>query len=386
MFIDFFYELKSHKIPVSITEFMTFIKALKMGLENCSIKDFYYISRSILIKDIANYDEYDRIFLNYFKGANIPISIRDKILEWLENPKKLNLTKEQWEKLKRLGLEELMKLFEERLKDQDDRHDGGNKWIGTGGTSPFGKDGAHPTGISFSNRHRSGTAIKIAMARYYKNYRKDIRLDIRQIQMALKKLRRFKRTGIDDELDLDKTIDETCKNAGDIEICMRPPRKNRIKILLMMDAGGSMDPYIEIVNRLFSAADSLKFFKDFKYFFFHNCVYKDSYKDISQNEIIETKDIMRKYDHNYKLIMVGDAYMAHSELMSSGGSIYYTDTDGTAGIVWLNRLKEHFKKAVWINPMGENVWGGYTVSIIRTIFPMFPMTLDGLDNAIKKLI
>ncbi|MHA1693975.1 MAG: vWA domain-containing protein [Candidatus Helarchaeota archaeon] len=386
MFIDFFYELKKSRIPVSITEFMTLIKALELGLENCNLENFYFLARSLLVKDIIYYDEYDRIFLKYFQGLDIPISIRDEILKWLEDPKRLNLTKEQLEQLKKLGLDELLKMFEERLKEQKERHDGGNRWIGTGGTSPFGNYGAHPTGISFSSTHGAGTAVKIAMQRYYRNYRNDIRLDIRQIQMALKKLRRFKRVGIEDELDLDGTIDKTCKNGGELEICMQPPRKNRIKVLLMMDAGGSMDPYIDIVNRLFSAAHSLRFFKDFKYYYFHNCVYQISYKDMNQDETIYTSDILRKCDEDYKLIMVGDASMAHSELMCSGGSLYYTDTDGTAGIVWLNRLRQHFKKSVWLNPMNENVWGGYTVKVIRTIFPMFPLTLEGIENAVKNLV
>ncbi|MHA1270767.1 MAG: vWA domain-containing protein [Candidatus Helarchaeota archaeon] len=365
---------------------MSLLEALEMNLENCKLDNFYFIARSLLIKDIIYYDEYDRVFLKYFQGITLPPTIRDEILKWLENSRKLNLTKEQLEKLKKLGLAELLKMFEERLKEQDERHDGGNRWIGTGGTSPFGKDGAHPTGLSFSNRHGSGTAIKLAVQRMYRNYRNDVRLDIRQIQMALKKLRRFKRTGIEEELDIDETIDKTCKNAGELEICMRPPRKNRIKVLLMMDAGGSMDPYVDVVNRLFSAAHSLRFFKDFKYYYFHNCIYKMSYKDMDQNETIDSHDILRKYDKEYKLILVGDAYMNSTELLSSGGSLYYNDTDGVAGIVWLNRFKQHFRKAVWLNPMNSNMWGGYTVRVIRSIFPMFPLTIEGIENAVKELI
>lgn len=357
-----------------------------MGLENCSVKDFYYLARSILIKDIVYYDEYDKVFLKYFKGAEIPLEIKDEILKWLENAKKLELTPELLAQMKKLGLEELLELFEETLKEQKERHDGGDRWIGTGGKSPFGLNGANPAGISFSSRHGSGTAIKIAMQRYYQNYRKDIKLDIRQIQMALKKLRRFKRHGIDDELDLDETVDKTCKNGGFLEICMRPPRKNRIKILLLMDAGGSMDPYIEVVNRLFSAAFSLRFFKDFKYYFFHNCIYQLIYKNIQQNDAIEMRDVLRKCDEHYKLIIVGDAYMAPSELLDRGGSIYYNDRDGTPGIAWLRRLKDHFHKAVWINPMNSNNWGGYTVRVIRSIYPMYPLTLEGLEDAIKKLL
>jgi len=386
MFIDFFYELRNHGIPVSITEFMSLIKALELCLEDCSLENFYYIARSLLVKDIAYYDEYDRVFIKYFRGIEIPPSIKDEIFKWLENAKKLNLTEEQLKQLKKLGLEELLKMFEERLREQNKRHDGGNRWIGTGGTSPFGKNGFHPSGISFSSSHGTGNALKVALQRNYKNYRHDIRLDIRQIQTCLKKLRRFKRIGAEEELDLDETIDKTCKNGGELEIILRPPKKNRIKVLLMMDAGGSMNPYIEVVNKLFSAAHSLKFFKDFKYYYFHNCVYQTSYKDMDNLDPIETRDILRKCDEDYKLIMVGDAYMAPSELMESGGSLYYNDQDGIAGIVWLNRLKEHFKKSVWLNPMNENSWGGYTVRIIRSIFPMFPLTIQGIEDAVKCLI
>ena len=384
MFLDFFHLLKEKKVPVTITEYLTFIKALPLA--DCSLDNLYYLARALLVKSEGYFDIFDQCFAYYFKNVDVKFTIDDNILEWLMNPENLKyLSEKEIEMLKSLDLEELKRLFLERLQEQDDRHDGGNKWIGTGGTSPFGDWGFHPTGILFGDKHRQGKALKLAMARRYKNYRNDLTLDIRQIQMALKKLRRLKRIGCEDELDLDETIDTTCRNAGDLELIFRPPRKNNVRVLLIMDAGGSMDPYAETCNQLFSAAYNVKFFKDFKYFYFHNCIYQYLYKDMWQSakESIATQDVMRKYDKKYKLIILGDAHMAGSELLEPGGSMYYNDPDSVPGIVWLKRLRDHYEKAVWLNPTS---YGGFTKQQIAKIFPMFPLTLDGLEDAIRKLV
>ncbi|MFX1449732.1 MAG: VWA domain-containing protein [Promethearchaeota archaeon] len=384
MFLDFFLLLKKHKVPVTITEYLAFLKAVP--LVDCDLTNFYYIARAFLVKDIGYYDIYDQCFYNYFKDIPITLTLDEAILEWLMNPKNRKyLSEEELKMLKALDLEELKRLFEQRLKEQKERHDGGDKWIGTGGTSPFGQAGYHPTGISLGLTHNSGTAVKLAVQRLYRDYRHDIVLDIRQIQMALKKLRRFKREGAEEELDLDETIDKTCKNCGDIELIFRPERKNRVKVILLMDAGGSMDPYAHTCNQLFSAAYNVKFFKDFKYYYFHNCIYTYLYKSIEQSDKskIATQDIIRKYDKHYKLIILGDAMMHPDELLARNGSMYYNDPDGVPGILWLKRLSDHFEKAVWLNPAN---YGGFTRQQIEKIFPMFPLTINGLEDAIRKLI
>ncbi|MFX0137595.1 MAG: VWA domain-containing protein [Candidatus Hodarchaeota archaeon] len=384
MFLDFFLLLRKHKVPVTITEYLAFLKALP--LVDCDLTNFYYLARAFLIKNEGYFDIYDQCFANYFKDIPMALTIDETILEWLMNPKNRRyLTEEEIKLLKALDLEELKRLFEQRLREQKERHDGGDKWIGTGGTSPFGQGGFHPTGISLGLFHNSGMAVKLAIQRRYQNYRHDIALDIRQIQMALKKLRRFKREGREEELDIDETIDETCRNCGDIELIFRPERKNRVRILLLMDAGGSMDPYAHTCSQLFSAAYNVKFFKDFKYYYFHNCVYTYLYKSIEQTEKskIATQDLMRKYDKDYKLIFVGDAMMHPDELLARNGSMYYNDPDGVPAILWLKRLRDHFEKAVWLNPAN---YGGFTRQQIEKIFPMFPLTINGLEEAIRKLI
>ncbi|MHA1265402.1 MAG: vWA domain-containing protein [Candidatus Helarchaeota archaeon] len=441
VFTSFFYNLRKRGVPVTLTEWMVFIEALERNFIDCSTDKFYFLSRALLVKKENYYDKFDEAFLETFRDLEIPLDLKDAIeawmdapleliqmltleerlrllqsplfdsyrktllealkdfslpiepsealKKWLEDPFELArlLTPEQYNALERLTLEALRRLFEERMKEQTDRHDGGNHWIGTGGTSPFGQGGQHPTGISLAKRTRTHSAIQVAMRRQFRNYRSDLRLDIRQIQMALKKLRNLKRTGLEEELDLEETIDKTCKNAGELEIIMRPPRKNRAKVLLLMDAGGSMDPYYMLVNRIFSAAHQMKTFKDFKYLYFHNCIYDRLYKNMAFRESIETTEILRTYDKDYKVVIVGDASMAHSELFARGGSIDYYNYNPTPGIVWLKRLKNHFEKSVWLNPVEPRYWYvNSTIYYIGKIFPMFYLSLDGLDEAIKKLL
>lgn len=441
VFTDFFYNLKKRNVPVTLTEWLVFINALQRNLMDCNSQKFYYVARALLVKKESYFDNFDEAFLETFRGVEIPIDLKDALEEWLQNPFDLvhMLTPEerllllqspifeqfrknllealqnfqmpiepgealkQWLQdpselmrilsaaelatIQRLTLEELRRLFEERMREQTERHDGGDHWIGTGGTSPFGQGGQHPTGISLGAQTHSHSAIQVAMRREFRNYRSDMILDIRQIQMAMKKIRNLKRTGVEEELDLEETIDKTCKNAGELEIVMVPPRKNRAKVLLLMDAGGSMDPYYIVVNRIFSAAHQLKTFKDFKYLYFHNCIYDQLYKNMAFRESIATTELLRTYENDYKVVIVGDASMAHSELFSSGGSIDYYNYNPTPGIIWLKRLRHHFEKSVWINPVDPNYWYvNSTMYYISQVFPMFHLSLDGLDAAVRKLL
>jgi len=387
MFTDFFFMLRSNKIPVSITEWMTLMQALNQGYAFSSITAFYYLARSILVKSETFYDQYDQVFYAYFGGIETPESVRDEVLDWLRDPiNQLRLTEEEMAQMERLSLEELRKRLEERLREQKERHDGGGRWIGTGGYSPFGNSGSNPTGIRIGGSRGGGMAVQVAAERRFKNYRTDLTLDVRQIKVALKKLRQFSRYGPEDELDLEETINKTSKNGGEIDLAWQKQRKNLVKVLLVMDTGGSMEPYARLCSRLFSAAHASTHFKDFKYFYFHNCVYQDLYKDMATWEAIPTPAVLKNLDSEYKLVMVGDAFMSPYELFQVGGAIDYYYHNETPGLEWLNRLADHFHDAVWLNPMPQSAWGHHTISAIGRIFPMFPMTVDGLDHAVKTLI
>ncbi len=385
MFVDFFYILRDAGVPVSITEWLTLMDAMDKGLEGQSLLNFYYVARSILVKDIKYYDMYDQAFAFYFKDKTLPEKVRQEILKWLKNtPGKARLPFDLGV-FSDVDLQKLFDLFEQRQREQKEQHDGGNRWIGTGGTSPFGNSGFNPAGIRVGGGGGGRMAIQVADDRKFKNYRHDITLDTRQIKLALKKLREFKRAGVDDELDIDETIDKTCRNAGDIDLVFRPPKKNTIKLALFMDAGGSMDPYANLVSLLFSAAHQSNHFKDFKHYFFHNCIYEHVYQDIELEKKVPTGRILRDLDKDYRVIIVGDASMAPYELTAIYGSIYYYQRNETPGIEWLDRFKRHFKKIAWMNPLSPRYWGGQSTEMIRQIFKMFPLTLDGLDEAIRFL-
>lgn len=386
IFLDFFYLLRAAKLKVTTHEWLLVMRALSGDLAGSSLLDFYHLSRAILVKSEAYFDLFDQVFAHYFRGVEMATPLNDDIRRWLDRtPLSRFLSAEEIAKLKSLSLEELQKLFEERLRAQDTEHHGGNRWIGTGGTSPFGHGGFHPTGIRIGGESRNRSAVKIASERHFRNYRNDLILDIRQIQMALKKLRQLRRDGLHEELDLDETIDKTCRNAGDIDIVFRPGRKNTTRVLLLMDAGGTMDPYADLVSLLFSAAHQSNHFKDFKYYYFHNCVYSRVYQDMERCHAIPTGDLFRLYSHDYKLILVGDAWMHPYELFSAGGAIDFFSPEREAGIGWLMRLKDHFKKTLWLNPEDPRYWNADTIAAIRQIFPMFPLTLEGLEEGIQKL-
>jgi uncharacterized protein len=395
MFIDFFYLLRAKGVPVSVTEWMTFIEALYNGYFQSSLNHLYYIGRAFLVKSEAYYDQYDLAFQEFFGGIKTEGIELDKVLDWLENPlnKLPKLSPEEMAEFQKQieefrkthDMDELMKQFRERLKEQNERHDGGKKWIGTGGTSPFGAYGMHPGGIRVGGESWMQSAAKVASERRFKNYRNDIILDVRQTKVALKKLRELKREGAQDELDIDETIDKTAKEGGEIELVFNRSRENSTRLILLMDTGGSMYPYVELCEKLFSAASQMEHFKEFHYYFFHNCIYQDIYEDMANYKRIPTEKLFSHFHKGYKVILVGDARMAYSELFDINGNIDYFYTNDKPGLEWLLRVKEHFPHSVWLNPTHRNYWGHYTVDTIGKVFPMFELTIDGLKDAIKAL-
>jgi uncharacterized protein len=387
MFIDFFLLLRRHGVPATITEFMTLIRALDGGLAKADLDTFYHLARAILVKTEAHYDQYDQVFAHYFKNAELKPHIREEIMQWLEDPIALpNLPPDVLKRLEAMDLEELRAELEKRMAEHKERHVGGNRWVGTGGTSPFGHSGNHPGGIRVGGpEHGLGTAVQVAAARRFKNYRKDVQLDIRQMRVALSKLRTLRREGAPEELDVDATVDETCKNAGELELIWVPPRKNQLKVLLAMDAGGSMVPHARLVSRLFSAAAAMKNFKEFEYFYFHNCIYANLYRDIYHDERVDTINTINRHDSEWRLVMVGDARMAMSELTSPYGAIDYYEANKTPGLEYISRLSNHFRRVAWLNPIPERLWGHPTTKMIRRFFPMFPLTIDGLEDAVRHL-
>jgi uncharacterized protein with von Willebrand factor type A (vWA) domain len=387
MLIDFLFELRKRKLPVSTHEWMALMEAMALGLHESSLDGFYRLCRTICIKDVAHYDAYDEAFLAYFKDVHVAsLQLTEELLAWLADPKALeSLTAEQRQLLEALDLQRLRELFEQRLREQKERHDGGNRWIGTGGTSPFGSGGKHPTGLRVGGGG-GRSAMAVAGERRYREYRRDVVLDVRQIDVALRGLRRLGREGAQDELDLDETIDKTCKNAGEIEVVFRPPRRNRVKVLLLMDVGGSMDPHAELVSRLFTAASRAGRFAKFRSYYFHNCVYNAVYEDALFRRAVPTADLISGSDRDEKLVLVGDALMHPAELLDPGGTFFLYEQSRASGHEWLRRLAAHFRSAVWLNPEPDRYWAGTTIEVIASVFAMYPLTLDGLAQAVRYLV
>jgi hypothetical protein len=387
MFLDFFYTLRRHKISVSTTEWMSLMQALSQGFAYASLERFYILARALLVKDVSDYDAYDLAFQEAFQGIDTPAAIVDEILAWLQHPPALgDLTPALIAMLRQLDLEALRERFAEQLREQKERHDEGNHRVGSGGTSPLGRHGKHPAGIRLAAEGGQRSAVQVAEDRRFQNYRHDRTLDIRQIQMALKKLRYFQRLGQAEELDVDATIAQTCRNGGEIDLVFAPPRQNHAKILLLMDAGGSMLPYTNVVEHLFSAAHQMTHFKDFQYYYFHNCIYEQVYTDMRLNQRTSTLALLRTLAADYKVIVVGDAYMAPEELLDAGGAIYYYHHNPTPGIEWLRRIQAHFKACVWFNPLLQQHWNRPSIALVRNVFPMYELTLAGLDLGTKYLV
>ena len=387
MLIDFLFELRARKLPVSTHEWMALMEAMALGLHESSLDGFYQLCRTLCVKDISLYDAYDEAFLAYFKDVHVDaLKLTEQLMEWLQDPRALDaLTAEQRKALEGLDLAQLRALFEQRLKEQKERHDGGNRWIGTGGTSPFGTGGKNATGMRVGGGG-GRSAMAVAGERKFKEYRRDVVLDVRQIDVALRGLRRLGREGAIEELDLDETIDRTGRNAGDIEVVFRPPRRNRVKVVLLMDVGGSMDPHSELMSRLFTAASRTGRFAKFRSYYFHNCVYNQVYEDAEFRKPVQTADLISDSDRDEKLVLVGDALMHPAELLDPGGSMYLYSQNRASGHEWLRRLAAHFRSAAWLNPEPDRFWANTTIEVIASVFAMYPLTLDGLAHAVRYLV
>jgi uncharacterized protein len=390
MLIPFFYFLREGGMQPSITELLTLLEAMEKGVARRSVDDFYYLARTCLVKDESQLDRFDRIFAAYFRGVedSIADSVTEIPEEWLRKLAELELTEEERAKIEALGgFEALMKALNERLAEQDERHEGGNKWIGTAGTSPFGAYGYNPEGVRIgqaTSRHRS--AVKVWDRREYRNLDDTVELGTRNIKIALRRLRRFAREGAADQLDLDATIDKTARNAGLLDIRMVPERHNAVKVLLCLDVGGSMDDHVRVCEELFSAARSE--FKYLEYFYFHNFVYESMWKDNRRRhaERISVPDITHKYGSDYKLIFVGDATMSPYEIIYAGGSVEHWNEE--PGAIWIRRLLNTYPRAIWLNPEPVERWDFTpSVKITREIMDarMFPLTIAGLDEGIRAL-
>ena len=389
MLAGFFLKLKEHKIPVSIKEYLVLIEGMEKHVISPSIDEFYFFARTTLVKDEANFDKFDRAFGEFFKGIeNLVGHGLEFPLEWLRKQTELTLTEEERAQIEAMGgWDKLMDALKKKLEEQKGRHQGGNRMIGTAGTSPFGAYGYNPEGIRIGqkeSRHRR--AVKVWDAREYRNLDGATELGIRNIKVALRRLRRFAREGSPDELDLDNTIDKTARNAGWLDLQMRPERHNAAKVLLFLDIGGSMDDHVKLAEELFSAAKSE--FKHLEYFYFHNCLYDFVWKDNHRRhtERIRTWDILHKYGHDYKLVFVGDATMSPYEILQPGGSIEYSNDE--AGAVWIRRMLEVYRRSVWLNPEPEDMWQyRQSITIIRELMGgrMFPTTIEGLEKAMKSL-
>ena len=394
MFIEFFYTLRERGIPVTPTSFLRLQTALKLGLIH-SMNDFYTAARAILVKSERYFDTYDQVFAHFFRGVTLlePEDVelteiaKALLQEWLKNPAEMAQALGLDEKkIQAMTPEELIKYFFDRLKEQTEAHHGGNRWIGTGGTSPVGHSGHHPGGMRVGGRSRNKSAIKVAMERRYKDYSQEGPLTAFQMGEALKRLRRMIPTGPRDVVNVDKTIRETMRNAGEIEIIFDRRLTDRLKVVLMIDNGGwSMDPYVEVVQTLFNYARSQ--FKDLKIYYFHNTVYSRVWGDPQRRHRPEPIDEFVRRDPETRLIMIGDASMAPYELMHTNGSIYIEQKENNASMDRLKFLGKTFRHAVWLNPQTEEEWDHtWTVSMIRQVFPMFELTLDGLEKAVQHLM
>ena len=388
MLIDFFLHLKARKLPVSTKEFLTLLEAIQAGLAGHSMEDFYFLARSSLVKDESHFDRFDQAFGEYFKGIeSIPGLEVDLPEEWLKAMMQKHLTPEEKAKLEKLGWDKLMEEFKNRLKEQKGRHQGGSKWVGSGGTSPFGNSGYHPEGIRVGGESAGNrTAVKVWDQREYRNLDDSVELGTRNIKVALRRLRRFARQGAPDELDLDGTIAATARNAGYLDLQMRPERHNAVKVLIFFDVGGSMDDHIQVCEELFSACRSE--FKHLEHFYFHNCVYENLWQDNRRrfDQRIATSDVLHKYGSDYKLIFVGDATMSPYEILQPGGSVEYNNEE--PGAEWLQRLTHAFPRFAWINPEPQGVWQyRQSIGVIQQIMGnrMFPLSLKGLEDAMRLL-
>jgi uncharacterized protein with von Willebrand factor type A (vWA) domain len=387
MFINLFKSLRRHGVPVTFNEWLLLQKALTENLADSSLTRFYYLARAIMVKTEAHFDKFDQAFLECFGHIESDEELLRTIEERLQQMPPLELTEEEKRMVEKLDLETLRSRFLDQLRNQDEEpHVGGNKAIGVKGRSPYGAWGYNPAGVRVGqhvSRHHS--AIQIAEKRSFKNYRDDMTLDTRSIKTVLSYIRQVVREGPKDNLDVDGTIDATCRNAGELEFIWDRARKKRIKLMLLMDAGGTMTPHTELVSRLFSAAKDIV--KDLKFYYFHNCIYQELYTDIGQMTAVSTRKMLDQTSRDYKVILVGDAYMAPSELMSPNGAIDYWYRNDRPGIEWLMDIRRRFRKVIWLNPEPSSWWPSVpTTRMIQKIFPMYELTLEGMRSGARALI
>ncbi|MFG6447078.1 VWA domain-containing protein [Roseateles sp. BYS180W] len=392
MLTSFFYTLRAARLPVSIREYLTLLEALKAGVLDDdggpTLDKFFVLARSCLVKDEALFDKFEQAFASYFRGAQLQHEALIKSLpqDWLRQQMERELTPEQKAQLQALGWDELMEQLRQRLAEQQERHEGGSRWIGTGGTSPFGHGGYNPAGVRIGGPGRQNSAVKVWEQRHYRDYADDVVLNTRQIKVALRRLRRFAREGSELELDLDHTIQATASNAGLLDLKLRPERHNKVKLILLMDVGGTMDPHVQRIQELFSAVRSE--FKHLEFFYFHNCVYDHVWKNNQrrQRERTSTWDLIHTYNRDYRLIFVGDATMSPYEILQPGGSVEYHNEE--AGAQWLQRLTQAFPRHVWINPEPSGLWQyRQSIALMQQLMHqhMYPLTLQGLEQAMRQL-
>lgn len=394
MFIDFFFALRGGGLDVSLDQWLCLIEALDKGLAGNSLMEFYYLCRNVLVKTEADYDRFDMAFASYFQGIESIEELPEELMEWLSEGELERDLADMPEWAREHDFEELMEMFRERLSEQTEKHDGGNYWIGTGGTSPMGHGGYNPAGIRVGGYSRHRSAVQVAGDRSFRDFRQDASLDSRQFQVALRKLRQFS-TRVDcarTELDVDGTIQATCDNGGLLKLVYEKPRKNTVKLLLLLDSGGSMSTYSRLVNQLFSAVHQSTHLKDLKTYYFHNCVYDQVYTTPAcrRGDWVDTDWVFGNLDSEYKVIFVGDGAMSPYELLAAGGNQDWYCYNEEPGIVWLQKFNQRYKKCIWLNPIKEDRWewtyGSRTIADIRKVFPMFKLTVDGLDAGIKRLL
>jgi uncharacterized protein with von Willebrand factor type A (vWA) domain len=389
MFINFLLELRKAKVPASLKEFLTLMEAMRRNVAAYSVDEFYYLARASLVKDERHIDKFDRVFAQCFKGLDAPVAEEVAIpAEWLKRLGEKLLTDEEKALIEAMGgWDKLMETLQQRLQEQKERHEGGSKWIGTAGTSPYGAYGYNPEGVRIGqDESRNSRAVKVWDKREFRNLDDRVELGTRNIKLALRRLRQFAREGAALELDLDDTIRSTARNAGWLDLKLQPERHNAVKVLLLLDIGGSMDGHIRTCEELFSAARTE--FKHLEYFYFHNCPYEALWPDARRRHVerAPTPEILHTYDPSYKLIFVGDASMSPYEIEQPGGSVEHWNEE--SGAVWLRRLVAAYPKAVWLNPVPERYWGGtLSIGMIGELMAgrMFPLTLDGLDRATRRL-
>ena len=388
MFTGFHAMLRAAGLQVGVGEWLTVVDALDRGAVGPSLREFYAVARALVCRDEGDFDRYDQAFAAYFQGASLPQPVTAAVQEWLDNPlQRPSLTPEELAALQSYDLEELRKLYEERLKEQTERHDGGSHWIGSGGTSPFGQGGSHPTGMRVGEGAAGrGQAIATAKARRFRNYRSDVVLDTRQIAVAIRRLRRLERKARRIELDLDQTIAATARNGGDIEIVERPERRNQARVVLMLDCGGSMDPHARTVDAFFSAMKQGGGLREVEAYYFHNAPYGELYTDLAMLQKKPLADVLRSVPPHTYLVMVGDGWMAPRELFSPYGAIEYGMADAVPGIERVEQIAAAFEKRVWLNPIPENYWGEATITALADIVPMFPLTVEGMVQAVGALM